>query len=438
MGNVRTAIYNYLYARQHGGDFIFRVEDTDRERSTKEFETELISNLEWLGLKWDNKEVIHQSERGGVYKHYLEKMIRDGFAYISKEDTGGDTTKRPEVIRFKNPNKKLTFSDLIRGEITFDTTDLGDFVVARSITEPVYHFAVVVDDFEAGVTHIIRGEDHISNTPRQILIQEALGAHRPIYAHLPLILDSDRAKLSKRKHGAKVSLKYFIDQGYLPAAIINYMAMLGWNPGTEQEIFSLQDLIKDFKIENVQKSGAVYNETKLRWVNREYLKRMPHVEVARAIRPYFEAAEKFKSEKWKISDELMLKLVPVILDRIDVYADVSTQVEAGEFDYIFSAPTYDQKDLIWRDEDGSERTKSFFKEIIKILEQAPDESLKDSESVKALIWNFATEHGRGSVLWPIRFALTGKNKSPDPFTLVSILGRKESLARLAHAEKILK
>ncbi len=438
MGNVRTAIYNYIYAKQHGGEFIFRVEDTDKERSKKEYEDILVHNLKWLGLNWDNKEVIHQSERGAVYNRYLEKMVKDGFAYISKEDTGGDTTKRSEVIRFKNPNKKVTFSDLVRGEITFDTTDLGDFVIARSMTEPVYHMAVVIDDFEAGVTHIIRGEDHISNTPRQIIIQEAIGAPRPIYAHLPLILDSDRAKLSKRKHGLKVSLQFYIDQGYLPAVIINYMAMLGWNPGTPKELFTLDELIKEFDISKVQKSGAVFNEVKLRWVNKEYLKRKPHVEIANEVRSYIENSERFISNKWKLSDELLLKLVPVLLDRMDVYADATAMANAGDFDYLFETPEYDPKDILWRDETGPERTREFFKHIIKTIDELPEVDLIDAEKIKASLWNYATEQGRGAVLWPMRFSLTGKMKSPDPFTLITLLGKKESLKRLRHGSNVLK
>lgn len=438
MGNVRTAIYNYIYAKQHGGQFIFRVEDTDKERSKKEYEDILIDNLKWLGLNWDNKEIIHQSERGTAYNHYLEKMVKDGFAYVSKEDTGGDATKRSEVIRFKNPNKKVTFSDLVRGEITFDTTELGDFVIARSMTEPVYHMAVVVDDFEAGVTHIIRGEDHISNTPRQIVIQEAIGAPRPIYAHLPLILDSDRAKLSKRKHGLKVALKYYIEQGYLSAAVINYMAMLGWNPGTPKELFTLDELIKEFDITKVQKSGAVFSEVKLRWVNKEYLKRKPHVEIAQEVKSFINNSERFKTKKWELSDELLGKLVPVLLDRMDVYADATAMADAGDFDYLFEAPEYDPKDLMWRDETGPERTGEFFKHIVKTLTDASEEELTEAEKVKVLLWNYATEQGRGAVLWPMRFALTGKMKSPDPFTLVTILGKKESLKRLKHAATLLK
>lgn len=438
MGNVRTAIFNYLYAKKHGGEFILRIEDTDKERSKIEYEEELIDNLKWLGLNWDNKVIIHQSERGKVYSHYIEKLLESGKAYISKEDTQGDPNKRAEVIRFKNPNKEIVFSDIVRGEIKFDTTELGDFVIARSITEPVYHLAVVVDDFESEVTHVIRGEDHISNTPRQILIQEAIGAPRPIYAHLPLILDSDRAKLSKRKLGIKVSLKYFREQGYLPRSIINYMAMLGWNPGTDQEIFTLEELVEVFDIAKVQKAGAIFNEEKLKWVNKEHLKRISFAELAQEIRFYFSNSERLKSKKWRISDELLIKTIPVILDRVNIYAEINEMLNNGELDFIFEAPEYEASDLIWKDEEGTENTAQYITDIINMLESAEDEVFSRPDDIKNIIWGYATEKGRGAVLWPTRFALTGMTKSPDPFTVIHLLGRKESIDRLNKAVKKIK
>ena len=254
IGNVRTALFNYLYAKHHGGQFILRIEDTDKARSKPEFEEGILESLSWLGLRHDN-EIFRQSERGAVYKKYLDKLIAEDKAYISLEDEG----ENREVIRFRNPNQKIVFEDLVRGEVSFDTTELGDFIIARNKDEPLYHLAVVIDDFESGVTHVIRGEDHVSNTPRQILIQEALGAPRPIYAHLPLILASDRSKLSKRKHGESVSLDYYRKKGYLAEALINYLALLGWNPGTNEEIFTLEKLVKVFDIAKIQKGGAVFD-----------------------------------------------------------------------------------------------------------------------------------------------------------------------------------
>ena len=188
VGSARTALFNFLFARKNNGKFILRIEDTDKARSKKEFEDDIFESLEWLGLKYD--EFYRQSDRGKIYRTYIEKILDDGSIYEDED----------KIIRFKNPNKKVKFNDLVRGEIEFDTTELKDFIIAKSVDEPLYHLAVVIDDFESNITHVIRGEDHISNTPRQILIQEAIGAPRPIYAHLPLILAPDRSKLSKRKH----------------------------------------------------------------------------------------------------------------------------------------------------------------------------------------------------------------------------------------------
>ena len=244
LGGVRSALYNYLFAKQNKGTYILRSEDTDKERSKKEYEDNFLELFEWLGLKPD--QFFRQSERTEIYKKYLEKMIADGFAYVSKEEVK-EAGQRSEVIRFKNPNKKIIFSDIILGEISFDTTDLKDFVIARSLTEPLYHLTVVIDDSEMAITHVIRGQEHIANTPRQILIQEAIGASRPLYAHLPLILGKDRAKLSKRDPEVISALEYR-DLGYLPEALINFMALIGWNPGGEQEVFTLVELIKKFDI----------------------------------------------------------------------------------------------------------------------------------------------------------------------------------------------
>ena len=258
VGSARTALFNFLFARKNNGKFILRIEDTDKARSKKEFEDDIFESLEWLGLKYD--EFYRQSDRGKIYRTYIEKILDDGSIYEDED----------KIIRFKNPNKKVKFNDLVRGEIEFDTTELKDFIIAKSVDEPLYHLAVVIDDFESNITHVIRGEDHISNTPRQILIQETISAPRPIYAHLPLILAPDRSKLSKRKHGESVSLDYYRNKGYSPEAMINYLALLGWNPGTEQEIFTLPELINVFDFSRVHKGGAIFDEKKLAWMNRKH------------------------------------------------------------------------------------------------------------------------------------------------------------------------
>src|SRR6185312_1271519 len=256
IGSVRTALFNYLFAEHNKGHMVFRFEDTDLERSKKEFEDDIINGMQWLGLSLD--EPVRQSERTELYKKYLHELIENGHAYEAEESEANPGQK---VVRFKNPNKKITFTDAVRGEVTFDTTELGDFVIARTHDLPLYHLAVVIDDHDMGVTHVIRGEDHTSNTQRQILLIEALGFKRPAYAHIPLILASDRSKMSKR-HGA-VSINEYRAQGFIPEAILNYLALLGWNPGGEKELFTLDELVAQFTLERVHKAGAVFDIEKL-------------------------------------------------------------------------------------------------------------------------------------------------------------------------------
>lgn len=278
IGVARTALFNYIFAKQNGGQFILRIEDTDKERSKPEYEEDIRDGLAWLGIVPDA--VYRQSERTEIYQKHLNVLIKKGAAYVSREKKKGGEGEI-EVVRFKNPNKRVAFQDIVRGEVSFDTTELKDFVIARSITEPLYHLAVVVDDFEMSITHIIRGEDHISNTPRQILIQETLGFPRPTYAHLPLILAQDRSKLSKRKHGEMVSLAHYRTIGTLPEAMVNFLALLGWHPSASDasEVLSFDDLVAQFRLERVQKGGAVLDANKLNWLNRQYLKKQstpPH------------------------------------------------------------------------------------------------------------------------------------------------------------------
>ena len=415
IGGVRTALFNFLFARHNKGKLLLRIEDTDTERSKKEYEKSIIETMDWLGLDYD--EFYRQSERSDIYQKHLKKIIDAGHAYVSKEEPK-EVGDRTEVIRFKNPNIKIKFTDLIRGEVEFDTTDLGDFVIAKSMTEPLYHFAVVVDDFESGVTHVIRGEEHLSNTPRQILIQRAIGAHQPLYAHIPLILAPDRSKLSKR-HGA-VSVTEFRDRGYIKEALINFLALLGWNPGTEQEIFSLKELVKVFDIAKIQKGGAIFNETKLQWFNHEYIKVTPTKEIAKKIVGIFD-----------IDAKLAEKLAPVVIERINVWGDLSKMQSDGELQYFFTAPSFDPKKMIWKDS-TAETTKSHIEYSIAALEKISEKKWV-ADNIKNVVWDYATEKGRGAVLWPIRFALTGKEKSPDPFTVASIIGKTETLTRLKFA-----
>ena len=415
IGGARTALFNYLFAKQAGGKFILRVEDTDIERSKKEYEDDIINGLKWLGIECD--EFYRQSERRNIYKKYIRKLLDEKKAYVSEEKDG----KSESVIRFKNPNIKIKFNDEIRGEIEFDTKELGDFVIAKNEETPIYHLAVVVDDFEMEITHIVRGEDHISNTPRQILIQEAIGAHRPIYAHIPLILGSDRSKLSKR-HGA-ASVSEYRENGYLPEAMVNFMAFLGWNPGTEKEIYNMDELIKDFSLNKVQKSGAIFNVDRLNWINGEYIKNMELDKLTELCLPYISSQYSTVSNQ----KEKLKKIIKIKQERMNTLA------EAGEgIDYFIEQPEYEKEKLLWKNEKDFNKTKSHLERIIELLKKI-DENNFTPENIKEAVWNYADERGRGNVLWPFRMALTGLDKSPDPFSVADVLDKEETIKRLRNA-----
>lgn len=430
IGSARTALFNYLFAKHNGGKMYLRFEDTDKERSKKEFEIDILEGMKWLGIGFDTMpDIFRQSERASIYKKYIKLMLDKGVAYEA-EGAQNDTSKK--VIRFKNPNVAMTFKDEIRGEIKFDTTDLTDFVIAKSLDEPLYHLAVIIDDHEMKVSHVIRGEDHISNTPRQILMQEALGFERPVYAHIPLILAADRSKMSKR-HGA-VSLQEYRAEGYIPEAIVNFLALLGWNPGTPQEIFSLHELEKSFELAQVQKGGAIFNIEKLRWFNKEYLNKMD--------------AAAFKNELFTIlKDELekrgltwnevtAQKLVTLVRERMHLWKDVRALVQEGELDFFFYDPRPAASELLAKDETPEVASKHL-QHVKEILEQVSDDEFQHPEKIKAPLWDYATAEGRANVLWPTRFALTGRAKSPDPFLVASIIGKEAALRRINAALKVL-
>jgi len=443
VGTVKTALMNYLFAKKHNGKIILRWEDTDKARSKKEFEQEMFAGLEWLGFKFD--EIYHQSERSLIYKKYIEKMINDGTAYLSEEsktamlsefgENEEDITTNDEslrVVRFKNPNKVVTFTDLVRGEISVDTTELGDFVIARSIEEPLYHLAVVIDDSLMAVTHIIRGEDGIYNTPRQILIQEAIGAGRPVYSHFPFILGQDKSKLSKRNGSMPIS--EYKKMGILPEALINYLALLGWNPGNEQEVFTLKELIEIFDLNLIQKSGGIFDQEKLIWFNREHIKKLSDADLKKYILPFI-PAKIFSLPQW--NEERFSRLLPDLKERISVFSDIAKLAEEGELDYFFNIPQYEDSKLFPKNtkDKGSEGARLLMhrlSHVLSILKQQ-DEKVFDKGTIKNLLWDYATKEGRSEVLWPLRYALSGRDKSPDPFTLSEILGKAETLERIRNA-----
>lgn len=414
-GSYRTAFFAYLFAKKHGGKFVLRIEDTDKERSKQEYTDEIFNVFNIIGISYDEKYI--QSENLPRHRDLLKKLIDEDKAYISKEEAKDGSGIIKDIIRFRNPNKVVTFTDLIRGEISTDTTDLGDFVLAKNIDEPLFHLAVVIDDHDEGITHVIRAEEHIANTPRQILIHEALGFDVPNYGHLPLVLAPDKSKMSKRK-GAVPVVEY-LERGYLPAALLNAICLCGWNPGTEQELFTRAELEQVFDLDKVQKAGAVFNEEKLNWFNREYIKKLTLDEQKNLVLKFL--PEKFHG--------IVDKLLPIIIERINYFGEITEMVEAGEFNYYLNRPEVDLTKVAWKGDDIA-LVKKHLETTIDLL-SALDTTDWNALSVKDVLWPYAEATGKGNVLWPIRFTLSGRDKSPDPFILAEVLGKDETLARLS-------
>jgi len=466
IGGARVALNNFLFSRHNKGKFILRIEDTDKERSKKEFEQEIYESLRWLGIEWDEgpvsfwgeeKEVgdygpYRQSERSHIYKKYLEKLLAEKkayFCYCTKEEleaqksamiadglvpkytgrcrnlTSPPKGKEPQTIRFIIPETKIEFKDLIRGKVVFDTSNFGDIVIAKNLESPLYNFAAVVDDYEMKITHVIRGEDHISNTPKQILIQKALGFPEVAYAHLPLILSPDRKKLSKRF--AETSLLSYRDEGYLPEALINFLILLGWHPKEEKEIFSLEELIQEFDLKRVQKSGAIFNEEKLNWLNGKYIRSLTSEEILKRVKPFLDKAN------ISAQDDFILKIINIEKERMKTLKDI---VNLGKF--FFKLEDYDASLLIWKNT-SKEKIKEVLEKIYNIFKE-----IKDSEFNKINVGAKLTEiinlnnYSRGEVFWPLRVALSGQEASPDPLDILDVLGKNETLKRIEIALNKLK
>ncbi|HEX5774747.1 MAG TPA: glutamate--tRNA ligase family protein, partial [Candidatus Paceibacterota bacterium] len=387
---------------------------------------EILEGLAWLGLAHD--EFVRQSERAERHRELLEQLVGKDIAYISKEESKLAPGSTAEVVRLRNQSRDITFRDEVRGDITFHTGELGDFVIARAIDDPLYHFAVVTDDWDMAVTHVIRGEDHISNTSRQILIQEALGAPRPFYAHLPLILGSDRSKLSKR-NGA-TSLMEYRTEGFLPEGIVNYLALLGWSPGTDEEHFSLAGLAERFDLSGVQKSPAVWDRDKLLSVNQRWMRALTDDDFI--ARGNFDAS---------LDTKMLRKAVPLLKERAQTMGEAREMLE-GELAGLFQTPELSREILLAKEpEDRPGLTKAALEGLLAALEALPEgvsaEAVKEALMPLADAEEAKGKGGRGGTLWPLRYALSGKERSPDPFTLVVLLGLHEAISRVRAALDIL-
>ena len=443
IGGARTALFNSLYARHHGGQFILRIEDTDRERSTPEAVEAILESLRWLRLDWDEGPFF-QSQRAGIYRQHAEQLAARRRAYwcactpavleqkrraalARGRSPAYDRTCRAaglaagagRVLRFKAPaGGQTAFADLVKGPIVFENRDLDDFVLLRSDGTPTYNFCVVVDDALMGVTHLIRGEDHIPNTPRQILLYEAWGYPAPAFAHVPLILGMDRTRLSKR-HGA-TSVTAYRDAGYLPEAVVNYLVRLGWSYG-DQELFGCAELIEKFSLEGVGTSAGVFNPEKMRWVNFNHLKRLSAAELAAAARPFI-AARGYAvpgDETW------LQRVVKTMQERAGTLVEL---VESSHF-YFSDAIAIDPKA-------AAKHWKPASVELVSSLRDCLAGQTEWSEAALHGVFEEVMRRfgvGLGKLAQPVRVAVTGGAASPGIFVVLALLGKRRVMERIDKA-----
>ncbi len=429
IGTARTALFNYLFSKKYGGEFILRLEDTDENRSEKEYEKNILDSLKWLGLSYDK--IFRQSERRDIYKKYITKLLEEGKAYKSKEPSKENPNEEIEIIRFKNKEKVITFKDEIRGEINMDIEDLGDFVIAKDETHPLYNLAVVIDDFEMGITHIIRGDDHISNTPRQIALLKSIGNKIPVYIHIPLIHSKDGGKLSKRKQA--VSVVDFKKEGYLSESVVNFMVLLGWRGDSVKEIYSMKELIEDFSIKGIQKKEAIFDTDKLNYFNKHYLKKLTYIKKSMII--FNVLYRVMLKERRKLN---LLSLIGVLhtkrnffinelFDRYSTTKEMEDAFRVKEYDYIFYF-TFPNEEVLFKHSPKKEVVKN----LKKILVVFNSIKVLNIDNLKKRVTALVDEKGKREIFWPFRVLLTNKEKSPDPITVSMTLGKKEVLRRLRY------
>lgn len=459
IGGVRTALFAYLFARQNDGTFILRIEDTDKEREVPGSVEHIQASLTWLGINWDYGPdkpgpfgSCIQSERLDAYKKYAEILIAKGLAYpdpYTAEETAAfraqaDAEKRPFLYRLHRPTtfeawdgskplrlkvpevKRYTWHDAVRGELSAGEEMLDDFIIMKADGYPTYNFAHIVDDQEMGVTHVMRGEEFIASTPKFLSLYDALELPWPVFVSLPPIMGPDGKKKLSKRDGAKDLLEYRAE-GYLPEAMCNFLALIGWNPGGEQELFRSTDLEQIFSLEKIQRSGGAFNEEKLKWMNREYLLLLNKDEQTAFIEAALPESIKILPQ---YSEDRLKKLTPSIIERIHNKSEIVTAAEAGEYTWAFNEPDYPVALLKWKNDPEPREALPRFQRIIMLLDAA---NFDTPEAIKAALWSYAEEVGRGEVLWPLRTALTGMERSPDPFTCAWILGKDETLRRIESA-----
>ena len=434
LGTASTALYNVVFARQNQGTFVLRIDDTDVERNRPEYELLIDESLRWLRLAWDEGP-IRQSERLDIYKEEAARLLQSGKAYrcyctaeeLEAERKQAQLEKRPYrysrrcltnppegrsefAVRFQVPGGEVTFNDMVRGPISFDSDLIGDFIIVKSDGYPTYQFASPVDDALMKITHVIRGEEHLSNTPYQLMLVDALGYERPAaYAHMPLILAPDGGKLSKRKH-PESNLMLFRDLGYLPEALINYLALLGWNPGTEQEIFNLDQLVEAFSFDRVQHGGARFDWEKLNWINGEYIRQLSLDELAERLQPFVPQV-----------DESTLRLaVPALQTRLHKLAQAIDYL-----DFLWTDPTPPALDA-----DAVERVRAAIAAVKDVA--------WDPEAIEGALEGAVAKSGvgKGKFYTPLRDVLTGKKVALPIQYCFGLLPKEVALARLDRATRV--
>lgn len=476
IGGARTALFAYAWAKHNSGDFLLRLEDTDKEREKEGSEESFYEGLEWLGIIPDESPRIgglhapyKQSERLDIYKKYVQILIESKKAYFcfctstrlqemrdlqqrnkmapryDRECRKYDAAKvqdlveqqKPFVVRLAVPEEgSVTVHDIVRGAVTFDVKDIDDQVLLKSDGFPTYHLANVVDDHLMEITHVIRGEEWLPSAPKHVLLYDAFGWEAPEFVHLSLFLSKEGGKMSKR-HG-ETSLLAFRDNGYLPEAIINFMALLGWNPKTEEEIFSLNALIERFELSMINKANPVFETEKLDWMNQQYMKQL-------SVQEYMQYIEKMQH----ISDEdsvyhrffawfsqkdavFQESIWESLKERSKTLKEAASAVEVIEKETL----SYDAQNLIWKKSDA-EQTTMIIEELLKKLEATEEKDFLRSVLEKTMIeWIQENQWGNGDVLWPMRFALSGEKQSPSPFELAEMMGKEKTLERIVHAKQL--
>lgn len=460
VGGARTALFNWLYARRHGGTFVLRIEDTDVERSSADMVTGILTSLTWLGLTWDEGPGVggphapyFQTERLDKYRAAADRLVTSGHAYRcycrpddlkakrdAAEAAGGawkydraclalspdDIAQReaaghPRAIRFRVPDGVTTFTDLVRGHIEFQREHIEDFVIIRSDGFPTYHLSVVVDDVEMEITQVVRGDDHISNTPKQVLLYEALGAPVPEFAHVPLILGPDKKRLSKR-HGA-TSVGEYETQGYLPEAMVNFLALLGWSPGGNQELFTREELIERFTLDGISGGNAVFNPEKLDWFNQQHILRLPNDEVLRRIQPAMETAGLWRATLATTEFAWFSRVIDLLKPRAKKLGDLVPALQLFLTDAVTPDEAAVAKHL------GTDEARAHVRAWAEVLAALPT---FEPAATEAALRAHAEAAGikPGVLIHGTRVAVTGQAVSPGLFEVLELMGRERVLARL--------